>query len=844
MPASRRVGIALALNLFALSGLVFAQAARPARSAAIAVTPDGTRVWVVNPDSGSVTVLETAGDTVVAEIPVGAFPCTVAVSPDGTRVYVANSDSNDLSVIDTTALAELTRVPIGAQPTGVAASPDGTRLYVANTSQGRVTVLDAATLGVVAQIPTAPRPRGLAISADSTRLAVTHYLTPVPQLNATVSIVDTTTNAVLGTVALPVPPGLPGVANFLEQAVFRPGAPVVWLPMVQMETGNPNIQLTTTVHAAFAVIDVNLRQELAPLRTHLERVLSRPVSQPVAIDFSPNGAVALIANQASNDLAILNAGTRAQISLVDVGDAPQGVAVTPDGTKAYVSNYLGRSVSVVSVANPALAAVLRTVTVTPEPLAPGILNGKKLFFTSRGRMSTDNWIACISCHAGGASDGRDWNFTRVDEGIRNTTDIRGIHDSGAVHWTANMDELQDLEFNIRKLQFGAGLINGTPNDPFGASNAGLSQDLDDFAAFMDSILKPVRSNPNRAPAGGLTPQAAQGKTLFESAATGCASCHKGSSFNDSDRALLTRHDVGTLAPGDVNGQSGFDTPSLLHLFDTAPYLHDGSAPTLLDVLTTRNQADRHGVTSNLTPAQRQSLIAYMLQLDNDRDEMSAGAATGLPGTVRLPLFTRDISLTRINATDSMPGNRIWGFDLRLTFPPAGISAVTVEPAGPAAALGIASLNDPPADLVAGRKDYSVVFDAPIPLSINPPAPGDQIGFLVFTIEPGAAAGSIPIGFDGTRSGLRNDTGTKVERPADFNLLATGGSLTVGTPTVADGSSGTAGLLVSSSPGMLQLSWSPIDSSLQPATYNVYRGTLASLFGAGGYDHSCFASGLT
>jgi cytochrome c peroxidase len=54
-----------------------------------------------------------------------------------------------------------------------------------------------------------------------------------------------------------------------------------------------------------------------------------------------------------------------------------------------------------------------------------------------------------------------------------------------------------------------------------------------------------------------------------------------------------------------------DTPTLRGLIHTAPYLHDGSAPTLYDVLVTKNPADQHGITSHLTAGEITDLIAFL-----------------------------------------------------------------------------------------------------------------------------------------------------------------------------------------------------------------------------------------
>jgi cytochrome c peroxidase len=61
---------------------------------------------------------------------------------------------------------------------------------------------------------------------------------------------------------------------------------------------------------------------------------------------------------------------------------------------------------------------------------------------------------------------------------------------------------------------------------------------------------------------------------------GCASCHSGRDFTDSSSNVL--HNVGTISPRPASASAGtltgIDTPTLLGVWNTAPYLHDGSAP--------------------------------------------------------------------------------------------------------------------------------------------------------------------------------------------------------------------------------------------------------------------------
>jgi YVTN family beta-propeller protein len=103
--------------------------------------------------SGAAPVSATGGDSfsVVATVTVGARPNDVAVSPDGSRVYVVNYYDNSVSVIATATNTVVTTVGVGSSPWGVAVSPDGSRVYVTNSEAASVSVLGAS-----ASAPAAP----------------------------------------------------------------------------------------------------------------------------------------------------------------------------------------------------------------------------------------------------------------------------------------------------------------------------------------------------------------------------------------------------------------------------------------------------------------------------------------------------------------------------------------------------------------------------------------------------------------------------------------------------------------------------------------------------------------
>jgi YVTN family beta-propeller protein len=162
-------------------------------SRGVAVSPDGTRIYVTSIDSNTVGVIDASSNVLVSTISGFSFPVGVAFSPDGTRAYVSNGHANTLSVIDTATLSfTATIAGLGNFPHNIGVSPDGTKVYVGSDS-GIVSVIDAATNTLMSSIEPvgASHPSWPALSPDGTRLYVSDY----GQNN--VVVIDTSTNAVI-----------------------------------------------------------------------------------------------------------------------------------------------------------------------------------------------------------------------------------------------------------------------------------------------------------------------------------------------------------------------------------------------------------------------------------------------------------------------------------------------------------------------------------------------------------------------------------------------------------------------------------------------------------------------
>lgn len=158
------------------------------------------------------------------------------------------------------------------------------------------------------------------------------------------------------------------------------------------------------------------------------------------------------------------------------------------------------------------------------------------------------------------------------------------------------------------------MSTGVRDNAEAAVRSGLSHILfavprEDVASALDCYLRSLEPLPSpRLVEGRLSLAGRRGEALFYSPEVGCAACHAGSLRTD-----LRSHDVGTAGRFD-QGQTLFDTPALVELWRTAPFLHDGSCPSLRELITSRNMGNRHGRTSHLSKAQVDDLIEFLLSL--------------------------------------------------------------------------------------------------------------------------------------------------------------------------------------------------------------------------------------
>lgn len=611
----------------------------------MSITPNGKYVYVANSRSNDVTVIEAATYRIITTIKdVGPEPRGIAITNDG------DEDDNDEKVYVTQFLATDRRgVLIGAD----------------NYKEGRVTVLSTETHSKVNEIALAPlddtgfRSNGSALErkAAATPPAFDHVTGAFP-------------NQLLGI-------ALYGNKAYLPNTGASPDGPVRFNVNVQALVSVIDIEKDEEAAAADGKkLTMNMNRGINFEAAGPNKIFP---SSPWAVAFKRSRREGYVVSAASNILVKLvlddkgapsiNAPVAANdpggIVRIPVGQNPRGLAINSRDDRAYVANEVSRDVTVVNLTNDSVLATMRA-TEWPKPGSDEarILLGKAMFNTSRGvnmpelgpefvvadRMSSEGWSSCFACHPNGLTDGVVWIFgagPRFTLPMHSTFSPKDPNDQKILNHSAIFDEVQDFENNIRGTSGGLGLFtrpDGSQDpllDAFVTKNTGRSVQFDALAFYTAmGIRAPI------SPARGLDPDSPQAKDIVAGrelfAKAGCDNCHAGRGWSSTRvflpnpppasevvRGQILRYlrKVGTFDDKQRNeirqngaaplGADGYVPTSLLSVFAFAPYLHDGSALSLENVLenVTHRSAGSGGTDTLKDSRDRAAVIEFLKSID-------------------------------------------------------------------------------------------------------------------------------------------------------------------------------------------------------------------------------------
>jgi YVTN family beta-propeller protein len=568
------------LNTRQASGSV----AVPSRPTGLAISGDGKTLYVTcgGPQS-EVCVVDVEKRRVTTKLAAGHTAVAPVLSPDGNTLYVCNQFNNDVSVFDLAKKRETRRIAVRREPIAAAITLDGRYLLVANhLPAGRadadlvaavVSVIDTAS-GQVARELQLPSGSGfltdLRVSPDGKYAVVTHVLSRVPLPTIQLDRGWMNTNAKTLIALDPIKILNTVLLDTVDRGAANPYA-AAW-----------SADSKTVVVALAGTHEVSVT-DFPALMKKLD-ALSAPKTEAGGQTPAYTSA-SLTPADVPNDLSFL-VGVRERRRLPENDLGPRGVVVV--GRMAYTANYFSDTVSAVELDGTHPKAT--TIPLGPKPQMTRQRLGE-LYFND-ARICFQGWQSCATCHPGDARvDGLNWDL--LNDGLGNPKNTKSM---------------------LLVFKTPPAMTSGVRESAEAAVRAGIRHILftvqpPEVAEAMDAYIQALQPVPSpHLVKGKLSAAAKRGEKVFNNKEVGCVQCHPGPVFTD-----LQHYDVGTRGATD-HDTGTFDTPTLVELWRTAPYLHNGSAVTLKEVLTTGNKNDHHGKTSHLKPEQIDDLVEYLLSL--------------------------------------------------------------------------------------------------------------------------------------------------------------------------------------------------------------------------------------
>jgi len=284
--------------------------------------------WVTNDVIDTVTMIDTATNSVTATIPVGDVPSGIAVNPSGSRVYVAHWYTQNVLAIDTATNSVVANIFVGGSPNGVAVHPDGSRIYVTNFSGPSVAVIDASSNMIVANIllDIGVQPdyaMTIALNPSGTRAYVTQLF------SSTVAVIDTTTNQVL--THINVAPGPTGIAVNPTGTRAYVASQSDFISIIDITTNN--------VVATIPVLPIGGEK------------------RSLFVAVNPAGTRVYVTNGMASTVSVMDTATNSIIATIPVYGFLRGIAVTPSGTRIYVASADGNVYAIDTGSNRIVATI-------------------------------------------------------------------------------------------------------------------------------------------------------------------------------------------------------------------------------------------------------------------------------------------------------------------------------------------------------------------------------------------------------------------------------------------------------------------------------------------------------
>lgn len=504
---------------------------------------------------GSLLILDKYTLKYMASAKVGHGACDVEVSKDLSTAYVANQFSDDISVVDLKVMQEINRIKVLRQPKQISLSKDGTHLFVANfLPAGRADVDTVTSMVTVIDLQ-----KG-------------HVVKQIPLANGS--------NALRGMCL-----SADGKYVLITHNLGR-----FQLPTTQLEQGWMNT-------SALSIIDGESQVLVA---TVLLDEPDRGAAGSWGIDCSEE--CIYVAHSGTHDISTidykaldkkLSLQPKKQNLAYDLrflsdirirtsidGNGPRALLSFRD--RLYVANYFSDNLNVLSKDQFTWVSQ-KNIALTEYARQDEIRRGEQYFHDAT--FCFQSWQACTGCHPDNArTDALNWDL--LNDGMGNPKNCKSMLLS---HVTAPA-MITGIRPNAE-----AAVRAGFEYIQFMQVDDSITNAVDAYLSSLEAIPSPYLVN------GALSQDAIKGRTVFDEA--GCTECHPEPYYTD-----LKKHQMGTQ--GIYDHQNSWDTPTLIEVWRTGPYLHDGRSATMKEVFT----SEYHGLENPLPEEDVNHLVSYLLSL--------------------------------------------------------------------------------------------------------------------------------------------------------------------------------------------------------------------------------------
>jgi YVTN family beta-propeller protein len=586
----------------------------------MAISPDGKKLFIALDDKDEVAEADVASLTVTRRAKVPGGPFGLALDATGKRLFVACRHQDRVVVLDTDDLKEQASISVGIRPTDVAycQTPDGERLVVPNSGSDDISVLSVSPLRELTRTAAGREPYAVAMSSDGRQVCVANRMAVHDKLmsppSSEVTVIDPANGHVLDREQLQS-------AHLSEGITQVPTRGWIINSMVRVRNLVPITQVKDgwVMSTGLAISEKDGEVTQIPLDE-----ANAYFSDPSGVAASPDGKRAYVASAGADVVTVLDldrvnawltqadAAERSDairdmalsyryvVARISTGCNPQHLAISRDGLRLFVAERLDDRVLVVDTTS--LKPIGRIV-LGDGGLDDPIRQGERVF--TRAKYTFQGQFACRSCHPDGHVDGLSYDFdgSGVGDNLLDNRSLCGVAGTAPFKWNGKNPTLQFQDGP----RFARVLMRTDPIP---------TPQLDELATFLEH-LPPTRTIPWSRVGQPLTPAEERGRKLFFATertdgtpippALQCQTCHRPPLFTD--RLLRS---VGTQEARDPQGL--FDTPHLIGIGASAPYLHDGRAKTLEEIWTTYQKDDLHGVSAYWSKEQLNDLVEYLKTL--------------------------------------------------------------------------------------------------------------------------------------------------------------------------------------------------------------------------------------